>query len=64
MLMSVLTHPSTPTKMQDISWSPEKVGDTLTVLQEAERRCRPDYNTVKVTKLDQTEQELTTGATD
>jgi hypothetical protein len=62
MLLVALSHQSIETKLEQFSWTQEKLSDTLAVLHLAEARCRPDYNTVKVTKLDhtQTEPEVTT----
>jgi hypothetical protein len=61
MLLAALSHQSIATKLEQFSWAQEKLSETLAVLHLAEARCRPDYNTVKVTKLDhaQAEPEVT-----
>ena len=57
MLLSALSHQSIATKLQQFSWAPEKLSDTLAVLHLAEARCRPGYNTVQVTTLDHAQAE-------
>jgi hypothetical protein len=61
MLLAALSHQSIATKLEQFTCHKEKLIDTLAVLHLTEARCRPDYNTVKVTKLDhaQTEPEAT-----
>jgi hypothetical protein len=57
MLLAELSHQSIATKLEQFTWHHEKLSDTLTVLHLVEARCRPDYNTVEVTKLDHTQAE-------
>jgi hypothetical protein len=52
MLLAALSHQSKATKLEQFSLQQEKMSDTLVILHLAEAQCRPDYNTVKVTKLD------------
>jgi hypothetical protein len=57
MLLAALSHQSIATKLEQFTWHQEKLSDTLAVLHLAEARCRPDYNTVKITKLDHAQAE-------
>jgi hypothetical protein len=57
MLLSALSHQSIATKLEHFSWAQEKLSETIAVLQLAEARCRPGYNTVQVTKIDNAQAE-------
>jgi hypothetical protein len=52
-----LSHQSIVDKLEQFSWQQEKLSDTLVILHLVEAQCRPDYNTVKVTKLDHAQSE-------
>ena len=51
-LMSALSHQDVSAKMENFIWQPNKLNETLAVLQLVESQCPTNYNLVKVAKLD------------
>ena len=57
LLMSALAHHEVASKMDNFIWHPEKLDDTLVVLQLAEQQCPSHYNLAKAAKLLDTPQD-------
>jgi hypothetical protein len=53
MILAAQSHPSVAANLENFSWRPGSLPDTLAVLRLAEKRCSPEYNTAKAAKLDQ-----------
>ena len=52
LLMSALSHHEVAAKMENFIWQPNKMNETLAVLQLTESQCPTNYNLDKVAKLD------------
>jgi hypothetical protein len=53
MILTVQSHPSVATNLENFSWRSGSLPDTLAVLHLTEKRCSPEYNTGKAAQLDQ-----------